>query len=233
MSIIFLSFIGFYLSSFLDFYGLNYLPAGIERIIMFSTPAIVLFLSFLIFRTRVTGIQIISAIICYVGIVIAFFNQDALSGGSNMLFGGALVITSAVTYATYLIYSEKLLQQIPIIFFTCTVMIISTLFVIVHYLIGYEINDIFQLQPEVYLYGFIMAILCTVLPTFMMSEGLKRIGAGNSAILGGVGPISTIFLAAIILDEHFSFLQYVGSALVIFGIYILSKSTKKIKSKTS
>lgn len=234
-SIIFLSFMGFYLSSFLDFYGLNYLPAGIERIIMFSNPAIVLFLSYLLFRTKITSIQIISALVCYVGIVIAFFNQDALSGGSNMLLGGALVLTSGVTYAIYLIYSEKLLQQIPIIFFTCTVMIISTLFVTVHYLIGYTVSDIFLHQSEVYFYGFIMAILCTVLPTFMMSEGIKRIGAGNSAILGGAGPISTIFFAAIILDEHFSLLQYVGSALVIFGIYILSKSTKKIKlqQKTS
>ena len=230
--LLFLSFVGFYLSSFLDFYGLNYLPAGIERIIIFSTPAIVLLLSYIIFRTKVTRAQIISAIVCYVGIMIAFMNQNPLNGGDNMILGAALVLMSAITYSIYLIFSEKILQRIPMVFFTCVVMILSTLFVILHYLIGYDIAHIFTFHTNVYLCGIAMAIFATVIPTFMMSEGIKRIGAGNTAIFGGIGPISTIFLAAIILDEHFSFLQYVGSALVLLGVYILSTNTKKVKARS-
>lgn len=111
-------------------------------------------------------------------------------------------------------------------------MILSTLFVICHYLVGYDVKDVFSFHPNVYWCGLVMAIFATVLPTFMMSEGIKRIGAGNTAIFGGIGPISTIILAAIILDEHFSFLQYVGSALVLFGVYILSINTKKEKLQT-
>lgn len=229
--LVFLSFIGFYFSSFLDFYGLNYLPAGIERIIIFSTPAIVLLLSFLIYKTKVTKPQIFSAVVCYIGIVIAFLNQDTLTGGKNMMLGALLVLTSAVSYSLYLIFSERVLQRIPTVFFTCSVMIMSTIFVIVHYLIVYDIDDVFSFHRNVYLCGFAMAVFSTVLPTFMMSEGIKRIGAGNSAIFGGIGPISTIILAAVILDEHFSFLQYVGSALVIYGVYILSVNTKKRKQK--
>lgn len=227
--LLFLSFIGFYLSSFLDFYGLNYLPAGIERIIIFSTPAIVLLLSFLIHKTKVTKAQIFSVVLCYLGIIIAFLNQDAMSGGSNIFLGAGLVLLSAITYSLYLIFSEKILQRIPMIFFTCAVMILSTFFVIGHYLIGYDIKDVFSFHSNVYWCGLAMAIFSTVLPTFMMSEGIKRIGAGNSAIFGGIGPISTIVLAAIILDEHFNFLQYVGSALVLYGVYILSIQTKNNK----
>jgi len=231
--LVFLSFSGFYLASFLDFYGLNFLPAGIERIIIFSTPAMVLLLSFLIYQTRITRAQILSVIICYVGIVIAFVNQDALSGGSNMILGAALVLASAFSYSLYLIFSEKLLQSIPTIFFTCIVMIISTFFVLGHYLVAYDINHIFSFNTNVYWCGIAMAIFATVLPTFMMSEGIKRIGAGNTAIFGGIGPISAIFLAAIFLDEHFSFLQYVGSGLVLYAVYYLSVNTRKQKNKTT
>lgn len=231
MWLIFLSFIGFYLSSFLDFYGLNYLPAGIERIIMFSTPAIVLLLSYLIFKTKIKLVQVISAAVCYIGIIIAFINQDSLTGGSNMLLGATLVISSAVSYSFYLIFSERILQQTPIVFFTSTVMILSTIFVTIHYLIGYDLGHILNFEIEVYLCGLAMAIFATVLPTFMMSEGIKRIGAGNTSIFGGIGPISTIILAAFILDEHFSVLQYIGSALVLIGVYILSINTKKRKQK--
>jgi len=229
--IFFLSFTGFYLASFLDFYALNYLPAGIERIIIFSTPALVLIISYLMFKTKITKPQIFSVVTCYLGIIIAFTNQEALTGGSNLWLGGSLVFASALSYSFYLIFSERILQKAPVVFFTCTVMIISTFFVAIHYLIGYDINDIFTLHRNVYFCGIAMAIFATVLPTFMMSEGIKRIGAGNTAIFGGIGPISTIILAAIILDEHFSFWQYVGSALVLFGVYILSVNTKKRKQK--
>lgn len=231
LHLMFLSFIGFYISSFLDFHGLNYLPAGLERIIMFSNPAIVLILGYLFFKIKITGIQILSTAICYLGIVIAFVNQVEFQGGSNLSLGAMFIFGATITYACYLIFSERILQKIPAVFFTCTVMIFSAVFATTHYFVTEEVTTLFQLDNKVYFYCILMAIFATVIPTFMLAEGIKRIGAGNTAILSGVSPISTIILAAFILDEHFSFWQYVGTFFVLAGVYILTLKTKK--SKTS
>lgn len=231
LSMILLGAVGFYLASYLDFSGLQYISAGLERAILFLNPTMVLILSALFFKRKIKWQQALAILLSYIGIIIAFVNGANLGTQSNLLLGSTLVFLSAFFYAIYLVGSEKYLLKIGTVSFTCYTMITAFIFIFTHFIMMDSIGSLLVFQPLTYIYATIMAIVSTIIPSFLFSEGIKRIGAANGSIIGGIGPISTIILAYFILGELISFGQLIGTILVITGVILVSYSLKKKKPR--
>ncbi|WP_396600521.1 DMT family transporter [Algibacter sp. R77976] len=223
--LVFFGIIGYYLASYFDFAGLVYIKASLERIILFLYPTIVLLLNKLFLKQSITKTQGLAIGLTYLGIVIAFSDEVAISGSDTYL-GGFFILLSAITYASYLVGSGWLIPKFGVVKFTAYAMIVSCLCVFIHYILISEI-DLFSFSKEVYILGFLIAVFATVIPSFLVSSSIKMISSSNFAIVAGVGPISTIVLAAIFLNERLTVLQLLGALVVIVGILLVS--TKKDK----
>jgi len=225
-SLAFLGIIGYFAASYLDFWGLQYISASMERLILFIYPTIVLLLNAIFFKEKINRIQIIALLLTYVGISIVFAEGLSISQQPNFILGGFLVFCCAITYAIYLVGSGRLLPRLGTLRFTSHAMIFACLAVIVQHgiVLQWQLTDF---APQVYLYAFLMATLATLLPTLMVSEGIRIIGASNASIIGSVGPISTILLAYIFLDERLGFWQWLGAIVVIGGVLLISLQRKK------
>lgn len=228
-SMICLGFIGFYLASYLDFSGLQFITAGLERAIIFLNPTIVLLVGAFFLKKRISWQQAIAIVLSYVGIMMAFTTNVQLGNQSNILLGTLLVFGSAFFYALYLIGSEIYLNKIGTVPFTCYTMIVAFVFIFIHFSYKQPISRLLQFDQQVYILATIMAIVSTIIPSFLFSEGIKRIGAANGSIIGGIGPISTIILAYFILGEMIGMWQIIGTSLVILGVLIISYNSKKSK----
>lgn len=224
-----LGFVGFYLASYLDFSGLQYISAGLERAILFLNPTIVLLLSALLFKRKIKWQQAIAILLSYMGIIIAFVNDSSLGAQENLLLGSILIFFSAFFYAVYLVGSEKYLLKIGTVSFTCYTMITAFIFIFMHFLFADSLSSLMSFELKTYVYAFLMAFFSTIIPSFLFSEGIKRIGAPNGSIIGGIGPISTIILAYFILGELITVGQLIGTILVIAGVLLVSYSLKKEK----
>ncbi len=214
-------FVGYYLASYFDFLGLQYIKAGLERIILFVYPTLVLFISRIFLKKKLKKKQLTAIFITYVGVVIAFWNEIELSE-SNLYFGIFLVFLSALAYASYLVGSGWLIPKFGVVLFTSYAMVVSTFCVVVHYLLTDRLSLV-EYPKEVYLLGVLMAFVSTLIPSFLVSLAIKKLGASTFSILGSVGPISTIILANIFLNETVSGLQIFGSVIVIAGVVFISK----------
>ncbi len=223
-----LGFIGYYLASFFDFYGLKFITASLERVILYSYPTIVLLISAIFARKRVTIHQAIAVAICYVGIFVAVqFGSGSQGAASNIALGTTLIFLSALTYAIYLVGSGELIPKMGVWRFTSIAMLVSTVCVIVHCLLTEPTEKLWSYPAPVYWYGLAMAIFATVVPSFLISEGIKRVGASNAAVIGGVGPVSTIILATIFLGESIAIPQLLGTLCVIAGVIYISLTMKR------
>lgn len=224
--LVFFGFVGYYLASFFDFVGLTYIKASLERIILFVYPTIVILLNRLFFKQPITKFQTLAIFLSYLGIVIAFSDEIDISGG-DVYLGGSFVLLSAITYASYLVGSGWLIPKFGVVKFTAYAMLVSCFCVFIHFSIISEIN-LFNLQWQVYGLGFLIAVFATVIPSFLVSASIKLISSSDFAIIAGVGPISTIILASIFLNESLTLVQFFGALLVIVGIIIMSlKKSKK------
>jgi len=227
--IILFGFLGYYMASYFDFLGLNYIKAGLERIILFIYPTIVVVLGYLFFKDKISRRQAIAIGITYLGVLITFWNEVDFTGNKT-LWGGFLVFLSAVTYASYLVGSGWLIPKYGVLRFTCYAMLVSTCCVILHY----SFNGDWKLWDypfPVYLYGLLKAIFSTLIPSFLVSESINRLGASHFSILGSLGPVSTIILAYIFLGEQLTYVQLLGMLVVIGGVTYLSlkrKSKRKV-----
>ncbi len=219
--IVLLGIFGYYLASYTDFLGLQYLSAGMERLILFSYPTMVLLLQRLIFKTPIKPVQWFATVICYAGIGLAFSGSD-FSVGAKFTLGAGLVFVSALLYSFYVIGSGKLTPVIGSIRFTSLAMLAACGVVLLHVLLSG--NTLLGLEWGLYGYGLILAVFCTVIPGYMVTEGIRRIGANDAAILGAVGPVATIVLEFFILGEHLNLVQALGAALVIFGVVVIGRS---------
>ena len=224
--VVFFGFVGYYLASYFDFVGLTYIKASLERIILFLYPTIVILLNRIFLKQAISKIQTIAIGLTYVGIIIAFSDEVNVSG-TDTYFGGLFILLSAITYASYLVGSGWLIPKFGVIKFTAYAMIVSCFCVFIHYgFIGKM--DLFSFTWEVYLLGFLIAVFATVIPSFLVSLSIKMISSSNFAIVAGIGPISTIILASIFLNESLTLLQFFGALIVIGGIVFMSiKSRKK------
>lgn len=214
-------FMGYYLASYFDFWGLEYIKAGLERVILFVYPTLVVVFSLIFMRTPITRVQVLAILITYIGILVSFYGDLELGGG-NALLGGGLIFLSATCYAGYLVGSGWLIPRFGATMFTSLAMIVSCICVSVHFLFDFDPN-LFSYPMEVYGLGLGMAVLSTIIPSYMVSYAIKLIGAPNFSVIGSLGPISTILLAYFFLGETFTLLQGLGTGLVILGIWFVSK----------
>ena len=220
----FFGFIGYYLASYFDFLGLKYIKAGLERIVLFLYPTLVVIISRVFLKTKISKTQIIAIVITYIGVITAFAGELDVSS-SHLLIGVTLIFFSALTYAMYLVGSGWLIPKFGVVCFTTYAMIVSTICVLVHYSFVQDF-ELFHYPKEVYYLCLGMALLSTVIPSFLVSKSIKIIGSSNFSIIGSVGPISTIILANIFLGETLSGYQIVGTVIVIGGVFLVSKSKK-------
>ncbi len=221
-----LGMVGYYLASYFDFLGLQYIKASLERLILFIYPTLVLLLSYIFLGKTITKKQALGVIVTYIGVVIIFSNELVINQEDRVLYGAVLIFLSALTYASYLTGSGWLIPKFGATVFTSYAMMISCACVVMHYIYTKEVS-ILSFPAEVYWIGLAMAFFATVIPSYLISYAIKILGANNFSIFGSLGPVSTIVLAYIFLDENLTVIQLLGSVVVISGIFIAEKRKKK------
>ncbi|MFQ3575283.1 MAG: DMT family transporter [Cytophagales bacterium] len=220
-----LGFIGYYVSSILDFSGLQYISASLERIILFTYPTFVVIVNRLFFKQKLNKIVFLALILTYLGISLSFIFEKIQV--KDLLLGGGMVLLASFTYALYLVGTNRMVFRFGTIHFTSMTMTIATVSIFAHFLVTHSLIELFFYSFNTYFYSILMAVFCTVLPSFMISEGIRRIGSTNSAIVASVGPISTIILATIFLNEEIHWFQVFGGLLVVSGVTVISLFGKK------
>ncbi|MBE0624881.1 MAG: DMT family transporter [Burkholderiales bacterium] len=219
-TVLFLGFLGYYLASFLDFLGLQYISAGVGRLMLFLYPTITVLLSALFLGKRVSAREVVALVVSYAGLALVL--SRAFGGDNrNLLLGALLVFGSAVSYAVYLVTSSQVVRRIGSMRFTAYATSVASVLCIAQFLLLRPLSAL-DLPPQVYGLAAAMGVLCTVLPVFMTSEALKRIGANHVAIIGAAGPVTTIFLGWLGLEEHMTALQIVGAVLVLGGVMLVT-----------
>lgn len=222
LGIVGLGFLGYYLASLLDFLGLQYVPAGLGRLIMFLYPTLVVILSALFLAKRPTGRELAALGLTYAGIALVLWHQLG-AGPEHRLFllGAALVFGSAMCYAVYLVTGSQLVKRVGSMRFTAYTMMISTVPAVVQFLL-LEGPAALELPGAVWVYAILLATACTVLPVFLVAESLKRIGANHFALIGALGPVTTVLADFVLLEGALTPLQIAGGALVIGGVLLVT-----------
>jgi drug/metabolite transporter (DMT)-like permease len=224
-SIVILGLIGYYLSSYLDFLGLQYITAALERLILFLNPTFVLLFSALLFKRRITRRDAVALVLCYAGIGLVF-GHDVTTQSGNVALGSFWVLLSALTYAAYLMGSGRLVGRVGSLRFASYAGLVSCVGVITQFAVTRDASVILSQPADVYWLALLMAAVSTVLPIVLMAEGIRRIGASHASIIGSIGPIATIFLGFVFLDEPITAFQLGGAALVMAGVLAISSAKK-------
>lgn len=222
MVVALLGFVGYYLASYLDFLGLQYISAGLERLILFLYPTVVVLLSAWLLKKPVHRRQIAALALSYGGIALVF--TEYLGFGeqtSNLVLGGLLVFASGVVYSFYLIGTGEVIGKLGAARFTAYAMLVACAVALLQFLVAHDLSDL-ALPREVYRLSLLMAVISTVIPAWLMSEGIRRTGASHAALVGSVGPVATLFLGYWILNEPLSAPQLLGAALVLAGVTLIS-----------
>ena len=220
-----LGLIGYYLSSFLDFLGLQYISAGLERLILFLYPTMTVILTALVYK-RAIGKKVIAAMaLSYAGIVLVFLHDVGMRQ-SGIVLGAALVFASTLSYAVYLVGAGHAIARIGASRFTAYAMVVASTASLLQFGVTHPLSAL-DLPMRVYELAIAMAIFSTVLPVFLLSYAIRRIGSGSASLIGSIGPVSTIYMAYVILGERISLLQIAGSSLVLAGVLIISLNSKK------
>ena len=218
-----LGFTGYYLSSFLDFLGLQYVTASLERLILYLTPAVVLVLSWALYGRRASARQWLSMAVGYGGLLLVFGHELQL-GGSRVALGAALVLASTLSYATYLLYSGEVVQRIGSLRLTGWASSVASLLCLAQFALLRPVGELAQLAPAVAWLSLINGTVCTVLPVWLVMRAIERMGSGRTAQYGMVGPVSTIVLGVLILGEPFTAWVAAGSLCVLAGVMLLGRA---------
>ena len=219
--IVFLGFIGYYLSSYLDFLGLQYVSASLERLVLYLNPTLVALLGLVLYRRRVGMRQVLGMVISYSGIFLVFFHE-LTAQGPDVLLGGALVFASALAYSLYLVYSGELVQRLGALRLVGLATSVACICCIVQFLLLRPLAAA-AVVPEVLWLSAINATACTAVPVLLVMMGIERIGPSLSSQVGMVGPMVTLMLGALILDEVITAWVLLGTALVLVGVYVVSR----------
>lgn len=217
-----LGFLGYYLASLLDFLGLQYVSAGLGRLIMFLYPTIVVILSAVFLSKKPTPREISALAITYAGIALVLSQQVQAAPQTQMfLFGALLVFSSATCYAVYLVAGSQLVRRVGSLRFTAYTMIVSTIPAVVQFA-ALESIAALELPSEIWWYVILLAVACTVVPVLLVAEALKRIGANHFALIGALGPVTTVLADFVLLEGALTAAQLAGGALVILGVLLVS-----------
>ncbi len=220
-----LGLIGYYCSSFLDFLGLEYISAGLERLILFLYPTMTVILAAILYK-RPIGRKVIAAMaLSYAGIALVFMHDIGTKEG-NIMLGASLVFASTLSYSIYLVGAGHAITRIGTMRFTAYAMVVASAASLLQFAVMRPFSAL-ELPVRVYELSIAMAIFSTVLPVFLLSFAIRRIGSGSASLIGSVGPVSTIYMAYVFLNERISLLQIAGSMLVLAGVLLISLTSKK------
>jgi drug/metabolite transporter (DMT)-like permease len=227
IAVITLGFLGFYLSSLFDFIGLQYISAGLERLILFLYPSFTVLINAAAFRQKIQSFQRWALLLSYTGIGIAYFGELKLdTGNPDFYWGSFLIFLCAITYSFYLSGTGKMVPLLGAAKFTTYSMLTATTAVLIHFslreLLGHQHHALLGHHGDgLWVYGIALALVATVIPSFMLTAGMKRIGANNAAIVTSIGPVSTILQAHFILGDPIFIEQIAGTILVIIGVLLI------------
>jgi drug/metabolite transporter (DMT)-like permease len=224
--IIVLGIVGYYLSSLFDFIGLQYISAGLERLILFLYPTFAVLINTCFFKVALVKKQVWALLLTYSGIGIAYFSEWELdTHNPSFYYGSFMVFLCAITYSFYIVGTGKLVHKAGVTRYTAYAMLSATAGIFIHYLITQKEQSLI-ITPMLIKYSLALAIIATVIPSFLMSNGMKRIGSNNVAIITSIGPVSTILQAYLFLGERITPLQIFGTILVLLGIVTIGWKTK-------
>ena len=215
------SFVGavlYLISSMADFIGLLYISASLERAVLFTFPIYVFLLSSDLSRITISKIVLIILTVLGLGIM---FNPTVDSHFTNTLIGVLLVLVSAIFWALFMIYSKRVVLSISPTIFTSTYMCITTVFLL------FGFSEIVALQPHTIIYLIFLAIFCSIVPSYLMSFGLKKISASLAAVISAMGPIVTLGLDVVILNHHLGLNEIIGAIIVTLCVTCLTRLNAK------
>jgi drug/metabolite transporter (DMT)-like permease len=228
-----LGFVGYYLSSLLDFIGLQYVTAALERLVLFLYPTIVVVLSALFLAQPVTRRAAVALALSYAGIALAVWHDIRVTGDAGATaLGASLVFGGALGYATYLVAAGGIIVRLGSSRFIAWAMLASTAFIVAQFALTRS-RSALNVPPKVHALTLAMAVFCTVLPTWMIAESVRRIGASTSSLIGSLGPMFTLGFGALLLDEPINALQLCGVALVLAGVMLVSRGPRSPRKATA
>lgn len=222
IKIFFLGFMGYFFSSYLDFLGLQYISVGLERIVLYLTPTIVLLISYFVLHKSISRLQWYALVLGYLGVIVVFI-QDASSSGSMALLGMLLVFASACSYAVYMIGSGEMVRRVGSVRLVVYASSASALFSVIQILF-YDPSAIFVQAEQIYWLSLLNASFCTVIPMLLIMIAINRIGSPLVAQAGILGPVSTLFMGWAVLSEPITWVQVGGMGLVIGAMWLLVRN---------
>jgi drug/metabolite transporter (DMT)-like permease len=225
IDIVGLGFVGYYLSSYLDFLGLQYITASLERLILYLNPTLVVLLGWAIYKKPIHPIRMLAMAISYSGVMLVFSHELSFAG-ADVALGSSLVFGSAVSYAVYLLYSGQLVQRIGSLRLVGWATSVACVCCIAQFVMLRPLSAA-AVPTEVLWLGVLNAVACTVAPVLMVMMAIERIGAALAAQTGMIGPMSTIALGVWLLGEPLNAWIGVGTLLVVSGVFIVSKYGSK------
>ena len=217
-----LGFTGYYLASYLDFWGLQYISASLERLILYLNPTLVLVLGWVIYKRRITPMQAVAMAMSYAGVLLVFGHEAGLQG-PDAAKGTLLVFLSAASYAVYLVYSGEMVKRLGSLRLVGLATSAACGFVLLQFALMRPLDTAFAVAPEVIQLSILNAVACTFAPVLMVMMAIERIGAGLAAQTGMIGPMSTILMGVLILGEPFNGWIVVGTVLVMGGVYLVTR----------
>jgi len=221
LGIVGLGFSGYYLSSFLDFWGLEFISASLERLILYLNPTLVLVLGWLLYGRKISYQRAVAMAISYAGVLLVF-GHEASFAGTNAVLGAALVLASAISYAIYLSYSGQPVQRLGSLRLAGWATTVACLFCIAQFVLLRPLASAQVAEPVVWL-SLLNAVACTAVPVLMVMMAIERIGAGLTAQTGMIGPMSTLLMGVLILGEPFNAWVLAGTALVLSGVFLVTR----------
>ncbi|MCX7897092.1 MAG: DMT family transporter [Rhodocyclaceae bacterium] len=228
MGVVALGLVGYYGASIFDFYGLQYISAGLERLILFTYPMLTLLISLAQARRPATRREILSLIFSYAGIALVFHHDLGRAAETGRIWLGAgLVFASAVCYALYLSGSAALIARLGAARFAALATLISTIAVLLHFLHEHPVAIMARLPWQVHASGIAMGLFCTALPVFAQAMATQRLGASKVALVSMLGPLVTLFFAAWLLAEPLSLMQLLGALSVIGGVALITAPSRR------
>lgn len=230
LGVLLLAFVGYYLGSFLDFAGLQYITASLGRLIMYLNPTLVLLIGFFVLGKRVSLRQAGAMAVSYAGIALVFGHELYLTGAAknalaahDIWLGSGLVFLAALSYAVYLLYSGELVKRVGGIRLASLATSVAALMCVLQFVLLRSLDMALQAQPVVLWLSLLNAVVCTVLPVLLVMMAVERIGPALASQIGMIGPVATLAMGAVVLDEPLTLWVMVGTVLVIGGVWFVAK----------
>ena len=221
--------LSYYVCTWLDFTGIQFISAQLERMILFTYPTLTALLAWLMLGEKLTRQHAGALLLCYLGVAWVF--SAALRHlGPDTVIGAGLVFTAALLFALYMILAKAVIGRLGSRLFTCVAMSAATVVILMHTMVLVRQDPALLHQAfstEAALAGLFLAAFCTVLPSFMLSEAIARIGPAQTSAMGNIGPVVTTLAAVLVLHEPFGLAQAGGLVLILLGVRLVTRRPQR------